>query len=554
MLHRTICKFVKLGLDDLAPTSIGFKIRDARKKAQLTQKSLAEKVGISASYLNLIEHNKRTIAGALLLRIAAELDLDVANLSGREDTRLIQQLVDITADPIFKSEQLSEAGAQMIVERFPGWAHAILKAHAAWRTSELQAEALSDRLNHNPFLTETSHTILSQITAIRSAAEILNSEDEIGQAQRSRFLNLLAEQSAQLSASSTDFFQYIRDGEQVGQPMTAAEEVNDFLIDKNNYFGEIEHAASQLRAAITTQPTLSDGALTEFLLRNHAICVRYGDVPHEASGHPTSSAQFVLDRPQKTLIVRPSLAHPTLVFQLARVAFELSHQSLIATIADTYPFSGSDARLRARHALARYGAGAMMLPYDEVLDRAQTLRYDIQVMAAHFGASYEQICHRLVTLRRPDAEGIPFAFMRIDAAGNTSKRFNLPEIRIPRFGGACTIWPVYRALHTPGQVVAQLSRMPDGQTILMVARSVSKESGRFGAPPQVYSVMLACDAVYADRIVYGDVVDQRSSTNLVPTGVNCRLCPRRDCAHRAHAPILAAGAANDHLPNIAAKP
>ena len=86
------------------------------------------------------------------------------------------------------------------------------------------------------------------------------------------------------------------------------------------------------------------------------------------------------------------------------------------------------------------------------------------------------MCHRLVTLRRPGAEGIPFGMMRVDPAGFVTKRFPLPHLLLPRHGNACPLWAVYKAFQTPGVLERQLVEFPNGSRFLMLARAVEKEN------------------------------------------------------------------------------
>ena len=176
----------------MVSASIGIRLREARKKLSLTQSKLAQDVGISVSYLNLIEHNKRAIGGALLNRLAHKLDLDVSKLSGQEDARLIQQLGELSSEPLMHDLPLTEKGAQSVVSRDADWARATIRLHNAWRSNSELVEALSDQLNHDPYVLERSHEILTHITSVRSFAEILDDHTDLPESQRTRFTSMLA--------------------------------------------------------------------------------------------------------------------------------------------------------------------------------------------------------------------------------------------------------------------------------------------------------------------------------------------------------------------------
>ena len=524
----------------MAQTPIGYRLREGRKAKRLTQTAVAKAVGISVSYLNLIEHDKRPIAGALLNRLAETLDLDADTLSGLEDARLIQNLADLASEPLFRDLPLSEAGAQQIVNREPDWGRAVVRLHNAWRNAGDLIDALSDQLNRNPFVTETSHEILSQITSIRSLSEILEDHAELNKPQRTRFIKLLAQESRKLGNSATTLFQFLSDQEQESRPSTPAAEVDDFLIDHDNHFPAMEDAADALRDDIDPSGRLDAGTLIAYIAKRFGVATQFGEVPPDPDEHPISRRNFSLQATGGPLVLETSLPGSTVRFQLARAIFQLGFGELLARVAAHKNLTTDDARNRARLAMARYGAGALLLPYVPFLQAAEMLRYDIQVLGSRFGVSFEQVCHRLVTLKRAKAKGIPFAFMRADPAGNTSKRFSLTDLRLPRHASACPLWAIYRAFQTPGLIIPQLIELPDERSFLLIARTVSKDAGAFGVPQQINSVMLACNAAFADQIVYGDAFGVGGRHPATRAGISCRLCPRPECPQRAHAQIIPA--------------
>jgi predicted transcriptional regulator len=175
----------------------------------------------------------------------------------------------------------------------------------------------------------------------------------------------------------------------------------------------------------------------------------------------------------------------------------------------------------------------VLLPYARFLETAEAERHDLAVLGARFGASFEQLCHRLTTLQRPSAKGVPFFMIRVDAAGNVSKRFSANSLHFARFGGACPIWNVHHAFQAPGQTLAQLAEMPDGERYLSIARTVSKPWRAGPLRAAQYSVALGCEARHADRLVYADALGLGAAETPDPIGVTCRACPREACAHRA---------------------
>ena len=192
-----------------------------------------------------------------------------------------------------------------------------------------------------------------------------------------------------------------------------------------------------------------------------------------------------------------------------------------------------DSRSLARVALANYFAGAVLMPYGSFLQAAREERYDIDVLGRRFRVGFEQVCHRLTTLRRPGAEGVAFHMIRIDVAGNISKRFSGSGIRFARFSGACPQWNIFSAFLTPGMVRIQLSRMADGVPYFCLARTIQKDSGGYHAQQLVQAIGLGCQMQHAKEMVYSDGIDLENTDAYVPVGVTCRLYDRVDCEQRA---------------------
>jgi predicted transcriptional regulator len=177
-----------------------------------------------------------------------------------------------------------------------------------------------------------------------------------------------------------------------------------------------------------------------------------------------------------------------------------------------------------------------MLPYAGFLAAATELSYDIEAMGRRFGASFEQVAHRLTTLRRPGAEGVPFFFLRVDAAGNVSKRFSGDIFPFARYGGSCPLWTVHEAFRTPRRILTQIIQLPDQSRYLSIARTVTSGAGGYAAPHVERVVVVGCALSDAPKLIYarGSDVDAAAAT---PVGTTCRLCERADCAARAYPPI-----------------
>ena len=520
----------------------GFRVREARKRQGMTQTALAKNLGISVSYLNLIEHNKRSIAGRLLNQVAQILSVDLSQLAGFEDARLIQDLTDLSANPLFRDLAMEERGAQDIIGREPGWGRAFLRLHASYIEATEMVEALSDRLNRDPFLVESSHEILTQITSIRSFSEILAEYDDLTAEQRERYVSLLADGSAELSVTAKALFAFMDEIDTTARPTTPAGEVEDFIIDHANHFPVLEQAGEALREQVEAHGDTLDGALSNYLVAQHGLTLKRAEPGETAveDVEPGFPALSRVDYQQigSQLVLQEWHPPEAVRFLIAQFIFEHAHADVLDDVVTNSRLTSDDARGRARRAMARYGAGALLYPYEPFSKMAEEARYDIQVLQQRFGGSFEQICHRLVTLQRPDSRSVPFLYLRADPAGNISKRFSLSNLRLPRYGGACPLWALYRAFLSPGQIVTQTVKLPDDREFLFVARTVNKRADAYGASERIYSVMIGCDAVYADRLVYGDGMDKSRASLVTEAGINCRLCPRPKCDHRAYAPIL----------------
>ena len=486
----------------------GMKIRTLRKRSGLTQGELARRAGISPSYLNLIELNKRAITGALLDQIAAGLGVARANLDGEAERRVVDSLEEIAADPEIAGHA-HPGPAEELVGRNPGWASLLLTLHRAWLDQSQAVLALADRLNRDPFLGDSVHRMLTHATSIRSAAEILEADDALTPADRQRFLSIVAADAQRLSGAAQSLLEFFDNAHMRVRSATPAEHVDAFILATDNYFPALETLASRFLEA--RLPGEATAAAAERILR--------------AEDRPQP--------PQGTLQTAEGRR-----FRLIKEALRNQTADTIRQIVDTHPtLASEESRRLAAAALLAYTAAAVLMPYDSFLEAAERRRYDLDALTRLFGVSYEQAAHRLATLRRPGAEGVRFAFMRSDASGYVTKRLPLPHLPLPRYGNACPLWAIHTAFQTPGVTARGFGQLPSGDQFLFFARAVEKQPPAAGLPRHLLSVMLACAGADAGRVAYGDGIDRATAT--VAIGTICRLCPRADCGHRQEAPLIA---------------
>ncbi|QYK43069.1 MAG: DUF2083 domain-containing protein [Paracoccaceae bacterium] len=301
------------------------------------------------------------------------------------------------------------------------------------------------------------------------------------------------------------------------------DEVRDFFHYCDNYIDAIDRAAEHWGAAATSSPEIL--LLAKECLSGLGVEIHFSDISLLRDYDPRTRRLHL-----------PARAHP------ATRAFQLLHQVALATQAplieatlDLAQFRSDEARAIARIGLANYFAGAALMPYRRFQEAAEETRHDLERLADAFGASIEQVAHRLSTLQRPGAKGVPFFFVRVDQAGTITKRHSATRLQFARFGGACPLWNVHQAFETPGRFLRQLAETPDGVRYLCLARDVSKPAGAWGAPVRRYAIGLGCEIAHAGRLVYADGMDLRG--RFEPIGISCRICERPGCHQRSVPPL-----------------
>jgi len=179
----------------------------------------------------------------------------------------------------------------------------------------------------------------------------------------------------------------------------------------------------------------------------------------------------------------------------------------------------------------------VMMPYESFHGAAEALRYDIDLIGNRYNTSFEQTAHRLTTLGRAGAKGVPFFFLRVDHAGNISKRFSASGFHFARFGGTCPRWNIFEAFRTPDRIVTQLVEMEDGIAYFTLSSTVRGMGAGHRMPQQQLAIGIGCKIDYAKKLVYADGLDLDDQSAATPIGVNCRLCMRTDCNQRANPPL-----------------
>ena len=456
-------------------TIVGTRIRERRRQIGLTQAELARRAGISASYLNLIEANKRRIAGALLNTVAEHLGLPADGLDGAAELRLADSLNEIAHRGALTSLHVEADRADELIGRFPGWARALAALDKSERDASQTARILADRLTHDPFLGESVHRMLSRISAIRSAAEILSEFGDVTPDEQARFHAIIRDESRTLTDVGEALAGYFERTTETEGSLTPLDEVEALFDAYDNHFAPVEDAAGKLAQKVSAITT-PDKALQ--LVDTHLI---------------TEINAFL----------------------------EQQTQTETAT-----------ARARARRALAKYAAHALLAPIEIVSDAALRHRFDAELIARDLGLEPETVLYRLACL--PKRDGWPrFGYFCANAAGTTIETLGLPGLTAPRYAAACPLWSLYRAQQMPERFLDQLAIFPSGAKFMLLARARMAGPLGFGAPRHFLTDMLTISADDAALTVYAPA----PGAPVEEIGIACRLCPRETCAHRVDDPL-----------------
>ena len=307
--------------------------------------------------------------------------------------------------------------------------------------------------------------------------------------------------------------------------------VHDLFRSHRNYFDVLEKAADAFREG----EAIETGALYSWLKRrlDHRLGISVEPVPVEAM----PNALRYYDEGERRVLLSDGLDYPNKVFQLAHIAGLVEAREKIDGLIDAAGVRADRARARCRVELANYFAAALLMPYEAFLREAEMGGYDLDRLSARFGISIEQAAHRLTTLQRDGAQGVPFFFLRIDKAGNVTKRFNATTFQLAQYGGACPRWDIHLSFRTPGRIITQVVEMPDGTRYFTINRTVDRPVLSWRSQDSRLAMTLGCTIEHAAKIVYAAGVQLGDANLVTPIGINCRLCPRQHCAQRAHQPV-----------------
>ncbi|MEL6371774.1 MAG: short-chain fatty acyl-CoA regulator family protein [Pseudomonadota bacterium] len=435
-------------------TFLGPRLRRIRRELGITQAVMAEDLGVSPSYIALMESNQRPVTADLILKLATAYRLDIADLADDRSDDFVDRLQSALADPLFSDLGVQPVEIEDVGRGYPGVAEALLRLYTAYKEGQL---ALADR-----------------------QGSTLSTPDPVAEARR-------------------------------------------FLAARRNSFPAIDDAAEVLRRRIDEV-----GGFEAYLASEHDLKVR--SLPADVM----VGAIRRLDYHRRELSLSETIDRSTRAFQLAQQIAYFELEEVIQTALDDGGFVSENGIQLGKRSLANYAAAALMMPYRPFVRAAEERQYDIEILMRIFKSSFEQVAHRLTTLQKPGQEGVPFFFIRIDAAGNVSKRHDGAGFPFARHGGSCPLWSVHQTFKTPRRIIAQWVELEDGQRYFSIARTVYTGGGSHETPEVERAVALGCSERHADRLIYAREI---SAANATPIGVACRVCHRGDCAARAQPPI-----------------
>ena len=450
-------------------SKIGPKIKAFRRQMGMQANKLAEELGISPSYLNLIEKGKRKIDGDLLIHVCDKLRIELSDLTSKTDLNLENNISELLSDDLFEDLDILGPEVKDLVSTNPKIAKALIK--------------LGDNFK------QKDHEIVNKVENI--SGKIIDS-------RKAAF---------------------------------PGEVISDFLQENKNFFPKLENFANIIFEKVKQNNRTRYIALCNFLKDEYGITVK-DVIPEE--GKPFSK---IYKAKEKELFLSDYLSIETKkLHAAAQISLEGASKEIDEYLS-TFNFPSDEAKKLTRVALLNYCGAAILMPYKLFHKECKELKYDLELLQNTFATSFEQVAHRVTCLQDPKLPGIPFHFLRVDVAGNISKRFSLSGIEIPRYGGACPRWNVYSAFSRPGVIQAAVSKMTNGEKYVCIAKTVAKGIGRYGQKKSILSIGLGCEAKFAKDFVYTENLDLNDKKSELPIGVSCRTCDRLDCSQRAFPPL-----------------
>ncbi len=536
---------------------IGKKIKTFRNKLGLQAKKLAEQIGISPSYLNLIESGKRKIDGDLLLKISQELRIEFNDiLKDKVDLNNSRKAIASFYRRNNKNEINLKIGPKIkAFRRQLGIQANVLAGQIGISPSYLNLIESGKRKIDGDLIIRVCEELKINLSDLTSKSD-LNLENNISELLDDELfedLDILGPEVKDLVNTNPKIAKALiklgdnfkqKDHDIVNKVENLSgkiidsrkasfpgEVVSDFLQENKNFFPKLENFANNVFENVKQNNRTRYIALCDFLKSEYGIKVT-DVIPEE---NKPFSKIFKIDT--KELFLSDYISLETKKLHAAAQIAQEGASDQIESYLSTFTFPSKESKKLTRVALLNYCGAAILMPYKLFHQECRDLKYDLELLQNTFATSFEQVAHRVTCLQDPQLPGIPFHFLRVDVAGNISKRFSLSGIEIPRYGGACPRWNVYSAFSRPGVIQAAVSKMTNGEKYVCIAKTVEKGVGRYGQKKSMLSIGLGCEAKYAKEFVYTENLDLTDKKSELPIGVSCRTCDRLDCSQRAFPPL-----------------
>ncbi|MBU2533552.1 MAG: DUF2083 domain-containing protein [Alphaproteobacteria bacterium] len=447
-------------------TMIGPRLRQLRREHNQTQAAMAKALGVSTSYVNLLENNQRSLSVQMLMSISEVYNVDWRALVKDDASNRLAELRNMFRDPVFGKAAPDLQELRGAVDHAPGVVENLLLLYESHRSALDKMMRLGSERMPDHILASSPETI-----------------------------------------------------------------IHDFFRDHSNYFDDLETAAESLRSSEQMDADDVYAMLKYRMQREHGVEVLTAPIDE------MKEALRFYDEEAGTVVLSQALDHQNRIFQLAHVLCLIELPELLRELTREIGIASEAGISRCHVELANYFAAAVLMPYTPFLVEAERTQYDVDRLAAAFGVSFEQACHRLTTLQREGERGVPFFFLRIDKAGNVTKRFNATSFSLAEYGGSCPVWNIHTAFSTPGQILPQFVELPDGDRFFTISRTTERPVFNRNMQDRRLALALGCEIRQAHRIGYAAPFNLDDEQLFHPIGINCHLCPRQACSQRAYQPL-----------------